>query len=1073
MLTLVHETDSTLRLRFEDGGQTLHVDSTSLPDFSLLEWEPLTLGTGGVGCPDLPTLSTLVRLPKGSSLEVTDVEAASALWPATVGKPLAPVREGWFKDQPEPDYRPDPKVYSAPYRGGERVEVVNLGVMGTEQLFRVTVRPVCYHPVEGLLIYDSLVSAEFRVRSAELSGCGSINSELRTLNSELSELFLIVSRPQFREGLQPFVRWKRQEGYEVRELYADTHKRDSIKAMVSAECGVPSAEFWPRYMLLVGDVAQLQAYLGTTHPEGLSNHVTDLYYGEFTGDYLPDAFVGRWPVNDTAELNAVVGKTLAYEQFLNIDTAQLQRVLLVAGAENQTPAPVTTNGQVNYVSREVRQAHPFLDTVCYRNPASANQRDAILGDLRQGAAWLNYTAHCTQAGWTSPAVTFTSLDTLGNSQPLVYVNNCCLSNAFDGTCFGEQLIRKAAGGAVGVVGATNSTLWNEDYYWAVGPKYPFSLTPAYDAARPGAFDRWMGQSGGVATLGELVAAGNLAVTAFGSPYDKFYWETYCLLGDPTLRPWVGVPQTVQIHAVNTLLDGAGSLSLSGTPGVTVTVMQHDTVLGRGTIGTDGLVTLELSLSLDTTPLVVTASGHGFRPRVDTLAVEAVTGIGAAFREVTVTDSVVLCRVENIGTMPLYGLSVSLSQPGVDSTADALVAGQVVTIDTLLPHQGHDCVLPVVVTALGQQPLWRAQLRASDSTGGVLCSLMLSHTIDIAYPSLTLRLLEADGRAAHRLSPRHEYLLEAIVDGGSAPVTPDVALTVTALPTGDTLSELQSPISELRTPISTPDTLTHLHLKGTLTFDNYRSDYDWYMVGGEQLESFEAGFASYPWRQGGTRPWLPDSIVSHSGRFSVRSGPIEYRQTSDLCLDVLLAQPDTLSFWVNTSCESNYDKLVLMVDGVQRGNAMWGIRSWRRYETLLAAGRHTLCWRYVKDESGSEGEDCVWIDDVRLPLALWDSAYGWFSNEPLSTPNSELRTLKVYPNPSTGTVTVEGMENGTLQVFDLYGREVYSELRTIGRTREYAPTTNPELHLEFLPDGLYLLRAVTAVGSLHQTLVIRH
>ena len=66
-----------------------------------------------------------------------------------------------------------------------------------------------------------------------------------------------------------------------------------------------------------------------------------------------------------------------------------------------------------------------------------------------------------------------------------------------------------------------------------------------------------------------------------------------------------------------------------------------------------------------------------------------------------------------------------------------------------------------------------------------------------------------------------------------------------------------------------------------------------------------------------------------------------------------------------------------------------------------------------------------------------------------------------------------MENGTLQVFDLYGREVYSELRTIGRTREYAPTTNSELHLEFLPDGLYLLRAVTAVGSLHQTLVIRH
>lgn len=1051
-MSLMRASNSTLLLRFEGEEQQLHIDSTSVSGFSRLVWEGMTLGTGHEGCPDLPSLSTLVRLPKGSGLTVEEVRHASTGWRDAVpdSRPLAPVTEGWFKDGLQPDYHPNRKVYQSDgyYRGGERVEVENLGVMGMEQVYRVTVRPVCYQPVWGHLEYDNYIDATLKVAEAE--------------PVTPSNILLVVSRPQFREGLQPFVRWKRQEGYEVVELYADTHKRDSIKEMIGSQWPTADGRM-PRYMLLVGDVAQLQAYLGTTHPSGLGNHVTDLYYAELTGDYLPDALVGRWPVNDTAELGAVVRKTLSYEQFRDIDTTQLKRVLLVAGAEEQQPAPITTNGQVNYVGREVCLTHPFLDTLCYRNPASDNQRGAILDDLSQGAAWLNYTAHCTTAGWSRPSVTFSSLDTLDNSQPLLYINNCCLSNAFDGTCFGEQLLRKVDGGAIGVIGATNSTLWNEDYYWAVGPKYPFSLSPVYDAARPGAFDCWVGQNGGVQTLGELLAAGNLSVTAFGSPYDKFYWETYCLLGDPTLRPWVGVPQTLEFHATNGLNDGTGSVALGGTPRATVTVMQHDTVLGTGTIGDNGLVLLELSSSLDTTPLIVTASGAGYRPRVDTLMVEAVAGFGAALREVEVTDSTVHCRVENVGTVPLYGLRIVLSQLEVDSVVDALLAEQMEVVDTLLPHQSRAVELPVEVTTIGQHPWWQAQFFAWDSTEGMLCSLRLSRYMNIEYPSVTFRLLEADGSEAHSLLSQHSYIIETTVDGGS----PDVGLSITALPSGDTLTALLTSLTTLHSPLSTPDTLTHLHLKASLRQDNYRSCYDYYLVGGQRMESFEEGFDSYPWQPGGTQPWQLDSTVSHCGRFSARSGPIEYRQTSDLCLDVLLPQSDTLSFWVNTSCEANYDKLVLLVDGVRRGNEMWGIRGWRRYATVLAAGPHRLCWRYVKDESGAEGEDCVWIDDVRLPLALWDSAYGWFGDTAtLDTHTLDAQSptgLRVFPNPSNGTVTVDGVGDGTLRVLDLYGREVYS-------THHTSPST---YRLPDLPDGLYLLQMVTSAGSLFHTLVIRH
>ena len=77
MLSLVGEGDSLYHLRFEAGEHPLRVDTQSVQGFSRLEWEGMTFGTGSVGCPDLPAFSTLVRLPKGSTLDVRDIDAVS------------------------------------------------------------------------------------------------------------------------------------------------------------------------------------------------------------------------------------------------------------------------------------------------------------------------------------------------------------------------------------------------------------------------------------------------------------------------------------------------------------------------------------------------------------------------------------------------------------------------------------------------------------------------------------------------------------------------------------------------------------------------------------------------------------------------------------------------------------------------------------------------------------------------------------------------------------------------------------------------------------------------------------
>ena len=384
-LSLQRDDESLIQVHFSwQSGPNLMLAGGN---FSVLtdDWNNGTLhyNTGRVGAPDLPTASVLARLPVGSTLTMNNFTIGEHLWREAIPDdfPLAPVVAGWAKDHSWPGYEPDEKTYSADafYRGGEPIEIENLGVMGNEQLFRLTLHPVAYNPVSRSLLVDTVISATLGLK--------------RSATTATASRLLIVSRPEFETGLQPFVQWKQQEGYIVEELYVNTHRRDSIKAQIRPyfERANP-LEPAPDYLLLVGDAAQIQSFTGETMLDG-EGHTTDLYYSEFTGDYLPEAMLGRWPVNDTDELSTVVEKTLRYEQFRNMDTLQLKRMLLVAGNEQYAQAPLTTNGQVNYVSHEVKLAYPEIDTLCYHNPQSANQLSEIQSDIGQGAGLLNYTAH--------------------------------------------------------------------------------------------------------------------------------------------------------------------------------------------------------------------------------------------------------------------------------------------------------------------------------------------------------------------------------------------------------------------------------------------------------------------------------------------------------------------------------------------------------------------------------------------------------------------------------------------------------------------------------------------------------
>ena len=60
----------------------------------------------------------------------------------------------------------------------------------------------------------------------------------------------------------------------------------------------------PTFLLLVGDVAQIPAFNGTT-----DNHVTDLYYASWTtGDNIPDCYYGRFSATNASQLAPQIEK---------------------------------------------------------------------------------------------------------------------------------------------------------------------------------------------------------------------------------------------------------------------------------------------------------------------------------------------------------------------------------------------------------------------------------------------------------------------------------------------------------------------------------------------------------------------------------------------------------------------------------------------------------------------------------------------------------------------------------------------------------------------------------------------
>ena len=146
-----------------------------------------------------------------------------------------------------------------------------------------------------------------------------------------------------------------------------------------------------------------------------------------------------------------------------------------------------------------------------------------------------------------------------------------------------------------------------------------------------------------------------------------------------------------------------------------------------------------------------------------------------------------------------------------------------------------------------------------------------------------------------------------------------------------------------------------------------------------FEDFESGdFSQYSWQLDATYPWSITTNSPHGGAYCMKSGCSGVdNANSDMTLEVDIDKDGEIRFFAKISSESGWDEGHFYIDSVEK-KEFSGECDWTESRFPIAAGHHTLRWSYSKDQDNFSGDDCLYIDDVKLTYTNQSKEIGWHS-----------------------------------------------------------------------------------------------
>ena len=1030
-----------------------------------------------IGSPELPSLKKLISVPNDAEINIEIIHKESKkvkLSEFGINQYILPRQPSISKGSTADEivFHINNKIYKEDrFFQDNIVSTELLGKMREVQLARIIISPFSYNPLKQEL--EIITSLEIKVsftNASEENNQMFYSAEFEHLYKKCINYlppspediittypvkYVIISDPLFQTPLQPLIEWKTKKGFHVVESYTNDPNvgttTASIKSYVqglydNATVNDPA----PTYLLLVGDVSQIPSFSGNS-----GSHISDLYYCEFDGggDFYPEMYYGRFSANTVDEVEHQVEKTLTHEKYLFSDPNFLDDIVLVAGVDANY-APTYGNGQINYATDNYFNiAHNLtIHNYLYGSgtPITSDMAQAsasIISNVSEGTGLANYTAHCGSNGWGDPSFNTGDVASLQNYDEYgLVISNCCLPNKFDEpVCFGEALLRADNKGALGHIGASNNTYWDEDYWWSVGNTSNISANPTYSGTGLGAYDCWMHENGEhqndwFITQAQILHAGNLAVTEAGGA-EQYYWEIYHLMGDPSLMPYVGIPTSLNVSHNAILPTGASSFVVNSEENSYVALSMNGILLDAQLCDASGVVNLNFSPISNVGNIDIVVTKQFKQPYISTIQATSPNGPYVNVTNNFITDingnnnsladysETVNLDVDlfNLGGGSSQNLNLVLSSTDqyitiIDSleSVSSINSNQTITTTNAFIFQIADLVPDQHVAIF--------QLNISDNQGNIWNSninVTLNSPI-LNHISFTVNdLILGNGNGKLDAGENLELIVEVNNTGHAD------AYNLTA-----NLSSLSSYINFNSSSASLPllNTTQSQIVSFNITVDNntpvgtniifpfnindqiYSYQTDFSEFAGEINEDYESGdFSNYSWLQG-TFPWVVDANQIYEGSYSSRSAfNLPDGEESELSIYVNVLSPGDISFYKFVSSEFNFDFLKFKINGTKVGewsgeDSVWSFVSFPVNNT----GTHTFKWEYDKDGSWSDGDDCAWIDYIVFPPI--------YVNQTIINDN-DFR-MNIYPNPSLGIFNLSFNDNKkhNIEITNLSGKQ---------------------------------------------------
>ncbi len=667
---------------------------------------PNAFSVGEPGTPKLPASKELIEIPFGAevSLEVLSYTTETfSLGDLGIQHPLYPVQPSMVKTEDPgviPFFFQNQSYEKAGLIQPELAAIEVLGVMRGIRIARLTVAPVAYDPtshtirvyndIELAIHYhqaDKFLSEQIKASTYSPFFEGVYDQVLNPSKSPLKSFpdlmkqpikMLIISHPDFRETLIPFIEWQIQKGFQVKVAYTDeiggtagSIRQYTRQQYLSASLGNPA----PTFLVLVGDTGKLPP----SATGSATGKPTDLYYASVDGDYFPEMYYGRLSARNTTELENQIEKILLYQQYAFEDPSFLNKATLIAGHDftwNQSILQPT----VKYASRNYFNADNGYQTV----HAILNNYENVYAADKVSAGVVTFTGHCTPTSWASPTLSTTGVHNLGNAGkfPLV-IGNCCQSALFNHEeSMAEAWVRARNRGAVAYIGSAPDTHWYEDFYWSVGA-FPMQgnnegFVPSRDGSSTGAMDALFSKE--YLPVAALQIFGNLAVTqAHVSNYQTqanttWYWQGYHTFGDPSTMIYLTEASPNSVWHMPFIPLGRDRYVVQALPGSYVAISSFGVLHGAGFTDDNGRLELPIKPFTNTghARIVVTKPQH--IPYIEDVPVSVLEGPYVQLENVLFYDMLGNLRqqalygedftvdlyLKNTGTAPAGPLSARLS-----------------------------------------------------------------------------------------------------------------------------------------------------------------------------------------------------------------------------------------------------------------------------------------------------------------------------------------------------------------------------------------------------------------------------